>query len=76
MIGQRASGLPPTAIDIVREEIVMAFRDKLGVSMVPGGSHIEDLMTVDLTITHTHRELGYPNSQSFRMTKVRVPVNT
>jgi hypothetical protein len=76
MIGQRASGLPPTAIDIVREEIVMAFRDKLGVSMVPGGSHIGDLMTVDLTITHTHRELGYSNSQSFRMTKVRVPVNT
>jgi hypothetical protein len=37
MMGQRASGLPPTAIDIVREEIAGAFRDKLGVSMVPGG---------------------------------------
>jgi hypothetical protein len=37
MIGQRAGGLPPTAIDIVREEIAEAFQDKLGVSMVPGG---------------------------------------
>jgi hypothetical protein len=37
MIGQRAGGLPPAAIDIVREEIAEAFRDKLRVSMVPGG---------------------------------------
>jgi hypothetical protein len=37
MIGQRAGGLPPAAIDIVREEIVEVFRDKLGVSMVHGG---------------------------------------
>jgi hypothetical protein len=37
ILGQRAGGLPPTAIDIVREEIAEAFRDKLGVSIVPGG---------------------------------------
>jgi hypothetical protein len=37
MMGQRVGGLPPGAIDIVREEIVEAFRDKLKVSMVPGG---------------------------------------
>jgi hypothetical protein len=37
MFDQRAGGLAPTAIDIVREEIAGAFRDKLGVSMVPGG---------------------------------------
>jgi hypothetical protein len=37
MMGQRAGGLSPAAIDIVREEIAGAFRDKLGVSMVPGG---------------------------------------
>jgi hypothetical protein len=37
MIGQRAGGLPPAAIDIVREEIAGAFQDNLGVSMVPGG---------------------------------------
>jgi hypothetical protein len=37
MMGQRAGGLPPAAIDIVREEITGAFRDNLGVSMVPGG---------------------------------------
>ena len=37
MFDQRASGLAPAAIDIVREEIAGAFRDKLGVSMVPGG---------------------------------------
>jgi hypothetical protein len=37
MMGQRVGGLPPTPVDIVREEIAGAFRDKLGVSMVPGG---------------------------------------
>jgi hypothetical protein len=37
MFDQRVGGLAPTAIDIVREEIAGAFRDKLGVSMVPGG---------------------------------------
>jgi hypothetical protein len=37
MFNQRAGGLAPTAIDIVREEIAGAFRDKLRVSMVPGG---------------------------------------
>jgi hypothetical protein len=61
MLDQRASGLPPAAIDIVREEIVKVFRDKVVVSMVPGGSHIGNLMIADLTITHTHKELGYAN---------------
>jgi hypothetical protein len=37
MFDQRAGGLAPTAIDIVREEIARAFWDKLRVSMVPGG---------------------------------------
>jgi hypothetical protein len=37
MLDQRVDGLPPTAIDIVREEIAEAFRDKLRVSMIPGG---------------------------------------
>jgi hypothetical protein len=37
ILDQRAGGLPPAAIDIVREEIAGAFRDKLGVSIVPGG---------------------------------------
>jgi hypothetical protein len=76
MFDQRAGSLAPATIDIVREEIVGAFQDKLGVSMVPGGSHIGDLMTVDLTTTHTHKELGYPNSQKFRVIKERVHANT
>jgi hypothetical protein len=37
MFDQRAGGLAPAAIDIVREEITGVFRDKLGVSMVPRG---------------------------------------
>jgi hypothetical protein len=37
ILDQRVGGLPPAAIDIVREEIAGAFRDKLGVSMVPRG---------------------------------------
>jgi hypothetical protein len=32
ILDQRAGGLPPATIDIVREEIAGAFRDKLGVS--------------------------------------------
>jgi hypothetical protein len=76
MFDQRASGLAPAIIDIVREELAGAFRDKLGVSMVPGGSHIGGLMIVDLTTTHTHKELGYPNSQNFRVIKERAHVNT
>jgi hypothetical protein len=37
MFDQRAGGLAPAAINIVREEIAGAFQDKLKVSMVPGG---------------------------------------
>jgi hypothetical protein len=51
LLDQRAGGLPPAAIDIVREEIVRAFLDKLRVSIIPGGSHIGDLMIAE-------RELG------------------
>jgi hypothetical protein len=40
MFDQRVGGLAPAAIDIVREEIAEAFRDKLGVSMVPAGAII------------------------------------
>jgi hypothetical protein len=39
----RAGGLTPAAIDIVREEIAGAFRDKLGVSMVPRGQSYRKL---------------------------------
>jgi hypothetical protein len=37
MFDQRAGGLAPAVIDMVREDIAGAFRDKFGVSMVPGG---------------------------------------
>jgi hypothetical protein len=37
MFDQRVGGLAPAVIDIVREEIAGAFRDKLGVSMIPRG---------------------------------------
>jgi hypothetical protein len=37
MMRQRAGGLSPAAIDMVREEITGAFRDKLRVSLIPGG---------------------------------------
>jgi hypothetical protein len=35
ILDQRAGGLPPAAINIVREEIAGAFQDKLAVSIVP-----------------------------------------
>jgi hypothetical protein len=54
-LDQRTGELPPTAIDIVREEITGAFRDKLEVSMTHGGSHIENPMTTELTMTHIDR---------------------
>jgi hypothetical protein len=37
ILDQRVGGLPPAAINMVREEIAGAFRDKLRVSIVPGG---------------------------------------
>jgi hypothetical protein len=76
MFDQRAGGLAPAAIDIVRVEIARAFRDNLGVSMVPGGNHIRNLMTAALITTHTHREPGYPNSQNFRVTKEKTRADT
>jgi hypothetical protein len=41
---QRAGGLPSAAIEIVREEIAGAFRDKLRVSIVPGGAVISETL--------------------------------
>jgi hypothetical protein len=76
MVDQRAGGLASAAIDIVWEEIAGAFQDKLGVSMVPGGNHIGNLMTANLIITHTHRELGYPNSQIFWVIKEKAHMST
>jgi hypothetical protein len=76
MFDQRVGGLAPSAIDIVRQEIAGAFRDKLEVSMVPGGNHIGNLMTADLITTHTPREPGYPNSQNFWVTKEKICANT
>jgi hypothetical protein len=71
MLDQRADGLPPVAIDIVREKIARVFQDKLGVSMIPRGSRIENPMTTDLITTHIPREQGYPNFQIFWVTKER-----
>jgi hypothetical protein len=76
MFDQRAGGLTLAAIDIVREEIARVFRDKLGVSLVPGGNHIGNLMIADLITTHTHREPGYPNLQNFWVTKKKTRANT
>jgi hypothetical protein len=76
MFDQRAGGIASAAIDIVREEIAGAFRDKLGVSMVPRGNHIGNLMIADLITNHTHREPGYPNSQNFWVTKEKTRANT
>jgi hypothetical protein len=76
ILDQRASGLPPAARYIVREEIAGAFRDKLGVSIVPGGGHIGDLMIASLTGSHTHKGPEYLNSQSFWVTKKRARMST
>jgi hypothetical protein len=75
MFDQRAGGLALAAISIMREEIVGAFQDKLGGSMVPGGQSYRRLMTADLTTTHTHRKPGYLNLQNFRVTKGKTHLN-
>ena len=76
MFDQRAGGLAPAAIDIVREEIAGAFRDKLGVSMVLGGQSYRKPYDSRFDHTHTHKELGYPNSQNFWVTKEKTRANT
>jgi hypothetical protein len=54
-LDQKAGVSPLAAIDIVREEIARAFQDKLEVNMAQGGSLIRSHMTVDSTMTNTHR---------------------
>jgi hypothetical protein len=44
----RVLQLPPSAIDIVREEITVSFWDKLRVSMIPGGKSYRKLSHPDL----------------------------
>jgi hypothetical protein len=65
MFDQRAGGLTPAAINIVREEIAGAFRDKLGVSMVPGGQSYRKPYDSRFDHHPYPREPGYPNSQNF-----------
>jgi hypothetical protein len=75
MFDQRADGLAPAAIDIVREEIDDAFRDKLGVSMVPWGQSYKHY---DSRFDHHPYPQGtrIPNSQKFRVTKEKTRANT
>jgi hypothetical protein len=75
ILDQRAGGLPPAAIDIVREEIAGAFRDKLGVSIVPRGQSYRRPYGSHFDCSHTHRGPEYLNSQSFRMIKERARVS-
>jgi hypothetical protein len=42
-LDQRVSGLPPATIDIVRDKIAGAFRNKLIISMVCGGESYRKL---------------------------------
>jgi hypothetical protein len=65
MLDQRVGGLPPAAIDIVREEIAGVFRDNLGVSMISGDSHIGNSMTTDLIITCTPHGTRIPEFTKF-----------
>jgi hypothetical protein len=76
LIDQRAGSLPPPAIDIVREEITGSFWDKLWVSIMPGGNHIESLMTADLTTIHIPREQEYLNFLNFWVSRVEAHMST
>jgi hypothetical protein len=68
---QRDGGLPPTAIDIIREEIAGALRDKLEVNMSHGGSVIGGHTIADLTMTHTYKGQEYPNLQKIWVTRAK-----
>jgi hypothetical protein len=76
ILDQRASDLPPAAIDIIREEIARAFRDKLGVSIVPGGQSYRRPYDSQFDRLPYPQGPEYPNSQSFRVTKERARVST
>jgi hypothetical protein len=73
---QRAGGLPPTTIYVVREEITRAFKDKLGVNMPHGSNLIGGHMTTDSTMTYTHRGQRYPNLQFFWVSKTEAHMST
>jgi uncharacterized protein (DUF2384 family) len=76
MMGQRVGGLPLAAIDIVREEIVGAFRDKLRVSMVSRGQSYR--RHYDSRFDHHPYPQGtrIPKFANFWVTKERAHANT
>jgi hypothetical protein len=76
MFDQRAGGLAPYAIDIVREEIAGAFRDKLGVSMIPEGQSYRK--PYDNQFDHHPYPQGtrIPEFAKFRVTKEKTRANT
>jgi hypothetical protein len=76
MFNQRVGGLVPAVIDIVREKIARAFRDKLKVSMVPGGQSYRKPYDSRFDHHPYPREPRYPNSQNFRVTKEKTRANT
>jgi hypothetical protein len=44
--------------------------------MTHGGSHIENPMITDLTMTHIHTGQGYLDFQNFRVTKAKTCMST
>jgi hypothetical protein len=76
ILDQRAGGLPLAAIDIVRGEIAGAFRDKLGVSIVPWGQSYWRPYDSQFDRLPYPQGTRIPNSQSFWVTKERAHVST
>jgi hypothetical protein len=76
MLDQRPGGLPPTAMDIVGQEIAGAFQDKLGVSMIHKGQSYQKPYDNRFDYHSYPMEQGYPNSQNFRVNKVRTRTST
>jgi hypothetical protein len=56
-----SDGLPPGAMEKIREDMAKLFRDRLEVSVARVGQSYQKHMITGLTLSHIHKGQGYPS---------------
>jgi hypothetical protein len=74
MLDQRAGGLPPATIDIVRVQIAGVFQYKLGVSMIPRGQSYQ--RPYDSRFDYNPYPQGTRIPEFAKLTKAKAHTNT
>jgi hypothetical protein len=71
-----SGGLPPGAMEKIREEMTELFRDKFGVSVARVGQSYQSHIITGLTLSHIHKGQGYRNFLSFLVKMEEAHTNT